>query len=73
MFLGLGPPELIVILILALIIFGPKRLPEIARSIGKMIGEFKKTSQGFQDAVKKDLIEPISTVGEEIKGDSKEA
>lgn len=72
MFLGLGPPELIVILILALIIFGPKRLPDIARSIGKMIGEFKKATQGFQDAVNKDLIEPITTTGEEIKGDSKE-
>jgi TatA/E family protein of Tat protein translocase len=66
MFLGLGPTELIFILALALIIFGPKRLPEIARSLGKAIGEVKKASQGIQTAVQKDLIEPIGTLGEKL-------
>jgi len=70
MFLGLGPTELIFILALALIIFGPKRLPEIARSVGKAIQEVKKTSQGIQTAVKKDLIEPVSTLGERADEDS---
>ncbi|MBE0448108.1 MAG: twin-arginine translocase TatA/TatE family subunit [Actinobacteria bacterium] len=71
MFLGLGPQELIVVLAIALIIFGPKRLPEIARSLGKAIGEVKKASQGIQAAVEKDLIEPIGTLGEKSEKDSK--
>jgi len=71
MFLGLGPPELIFILALALIIFGPQRLPEIAKSIGKAIGEIKKASQGIQTAVHKDLIEPVSALGDEL-GDENE-
>lgn len=75
MFLGLGPPELLFILALALIIFGPQRLPGIARSIGKAIGEVKKASQGIQTAVQKDLIEPVITMdkdpGEMSERDSK--
>ncbi len=65
--LGMGPSELIVILILALVIFGPKRLPEIAKSIGKAIGELKKASQDMQSAVQKDLVEPITAIGDTVK------
>lgn len=70
MFLGAGPTELIFIFVLALIIFGPKRLPEIAKAIGKAMGEFKKVSQGLQTAVQKDIIEPISDVGKKVKEDA---
>ncbi|MBS3909130.1 MAG: twin-arginine translocase TatA/TatE family subunit [Actinobacteria bacterium] len=73
MFLGLGPTELIFILALALIVFGPKRLPEMARSLGKALQELKKASQGIRTAVQKDLVEPISTLGKEDKGDSESA
>lgn len=73
MFLGAGPSELILILAIALIIFGPKRLPEIARSIGKTIGEFKKASQGLQNAVQKDIVEPIAAAGEKLKEDSEQS
>jgi sec-independent protein translocase protein TatB len=41
---GIGMPELIVILVVALVVLGPKRLPEVARSIGKAVGEFRRQS-----------------------------
>jgi TatA/E family protein of Tat protein translocase len=73
MFLGLGPTELIFILALALIVFGPKKLPEMARSLGKALQELKKASQGIQTAVQKDLIDPISTLGKEDDGKNGES
>lgn len=42
---GIGLPELALILVIALIIFGPGRLPEIGKSIGKALGEFRRASQ----------------------------
>lgn len=50
-----GPTELIVILVIALIIFGPKRLPEMGKAIGKAINEFKRSSQEIQEQVTKSL------------------
>jgi TatA/E family protein of Tat protein translocase len=41
---NLGMPELILILALALLLFGPKKLPEIGKQVGKALGEFKRTS-----------------------------
>ena len=43
---NIGPMELIVVLILALLIFGPKRLPEMGRSLGKGLREFKESISG---------------------------
>lgn len=40
--MALGMPEVIVILAVILILFGPKRLPELARAIGRSVGEYKK-------------------------------
>lgn len=52
---GLQPTHLIVILVVALLIFGPSRLPEIGRSFGSMLREFqsatKEATQGFQEGV----------------------
>ena len=45
---GIGMPELLVILVVALIVLGPKRLPEIARSLGKGMAEFRRASTEFQ-------------------------
>jgi sec-independent protein translocase protein TatA len=46
---NVGPLELIVVLIIALIVFGPKRLPELGRSLGKGIREFRGSVSGDKD------------------------
>ncbi len=45
---GIGMPEMIVILVIALIVIGPHKLPELAKSLGKGLAEFKKASDDFQ-------------------------
>lgn len=45
---GIGMPELIVILVIALIVIGPHKLPDMAKSLGKGLAEFKKASEDFQ-------------------------
>lgn len=44
---GIGPPELLVIFLIIIILFGAKRLPELARSLGRSIKEFKQATQGL--------------------------
>jgi Tat protein translocase TatB subunit len=46
---GIGMPELIVILVVALVVLGPKRLPEMARSIGKALGELRRQTSDIVD------------------------
>ncbi len=48
---GIGMPELLVILVVALLVLGPKRLPEIAKSLGRGIAEFRKASNEMRSAV----------------------
>jgi len=55
---GIGGPELVFIFILALLIFGPKRLPQIGRTIGKGMAEFRRASTELQRAVNTELEEP---------------
>lgn len=45
---GIGMPELIVIMVIALIVIGPNKLPELAKSLGKGLAEFKRASEDFQ-------------------------
>jgi sec-independent protein translocase protein TatA len=54
---GLGVPELIVIFVIALLVFGPKKLPDLGKSIGRAMAEFKKASDDFQDSVKAEMRE----------------
>jgi TatA/E family protein of Tat protein translocase len=58
---GIGFQEMLIILVVVLIFFGPKRLPDLAKSLGKGIAEFKKASdevrKGIEDAVKEESAE----------------
>jgi sec-independent protein translocase protein TatA len=51
---GMGPLEIVVILVVALLIFGPKKLPEIGRSLGKAVRGFQEASQEFQSEFKRE-------------------
>jgi TatA/E family protein of Tat protein translocase len=55
MFGTLGGPEVILILVVALIVFGPRRLPEIGKSMGKMLAEFRKASNDFKRTIEDEL------------------
>jgi len=52
---GLGVPELIFIMVLALLIFGPKRLPEIGRTLGRGMAEFRKASNDLKRTINVEL------------------
>jgi len=62
MFSNIGVPGLILILIVALVIFGPNKLPEIGRAFGKSIREFKKATEGIADDIKTEIKEDIKEV-----------
>jgi sec-independent protein translocase protein TatA len=57
---GIGMPELVIILVIALLVIGPHKLPDLARSLGKGLAEFKKASEDFQRNIKE-----VSLQGEE--------
>src|ERR1700674_2949750 len=48
---GIGMPEMIIILVIALIVIGPQKLPELARSLGKGLAEFKRATEDFKQNV----------------------
>jgi len=51
---GIGLPEVLVILVIALLIFGPKKLPEIGRSLGKAVRGFQDASREFESEFKRE-------------------
>jgi TatA/E family protein of Tat protein translocase len=55
MFGPIGMPELLIILTLALIIFGPRKLPELGRSLGKSLGEFKRASNELRNTLEEEV------------------
>jgi sec-independent protein translocase protein TatA len=63
MFGPIGMPELIVIMVLALIIFGPRKLPELGRSLGRSLNEFKKASNELKHTLDEEIrVEEQRTV-----------
>ncbi len=52
---SIGMPELIVIFVIALIIFGPRKLPELGRSLGKSINEFKRASNELKSTLEEEI------------------
>jgi TatA/E family protein of Tat protein translocase len=66
---GIGMPELIIIMVIALIVIGPSKLPDLAKALGKGMAEFRKATQEIKESldldedmaeVKKDLVDSIS-------------
>ena len=55
MFGSIGMPELIIILVIALIIFGPRKLPELGKSLGRSLNEFKRASQDLQNTLEQEI------------------
>lgn len=53
-FFGIGLPEMVLILVVALLVFGPKKLPEIGRSMGKAIRSFQDASKEFENEFKRE-------------------
>jgi Tat protein translocase TatB subunit len=57
--LNVGTPELLVILMVALLVLGPDKLPEVARKVGNVVGELRRMSAGFQAEMRDALQEPV--------------
>ena len=55
MFGSIGMPELVIILVIALVIFGPRKLPELVRSLGKSLGEFKRASNELRNTLEEEV------------------
>jgi sec-independent protein translocase protein TatB len=60
--LNLGTGELLVIFLVALIVLGPNRLPDAARQVGRILGELRRVSSGFQEEMHAAMREPTPTL-----------
>ncbi len=71
---GIGLPEMAVIAIIALLVFGPKKLPEIGRSLGKSLRSFQDASKEFETEFKREAqkIEESVKMNAQLEGDTHE-
>lgn len=69
---GLGMPEILLILAIALMVIGPKKLPDLAKTLGRALGEFKKAAHEFKNSIDmestvKEFNEPLKNVKDDLK------
>jgi sec-independent protein translocase protein TatA len=70
MFGNIGFPELLIILAIALLIFGPKKLPEVSKSLGRAIREFRRTSDEIKDKIEQEIqASDFKDIKNELKKD----
>jgi len=63
MFGPLGVPELLLIFVVVLIVFGPRRIPEIGRTLGKALGEFKKATDDLKNTIEREVrLEELKSI-----------
>ena len=68
MFGPLGVPEVILIFVVALLLFGPRKMPQIGRSLGRAIGEFRRASNEFKRTIEDEVAaDEIRSVERELK------
>ena len=72
---GIGMPEMILILAVALIVIGPKKLPDLAKSLGKALGEFKKATSDLKESMQIDSeLKEVKTAFDDLgRQDQKES
>lgn len=67
---GLGAPEMLAILVVALVVFGPRKLPELGKSLGQGIREFRKGTRGLQadleESLQEDTASPLAPPTEPV-------
>lgn len=73
--MNLGMPEMIFIFLLALVIFGPRKLPELGRQLGKVLAEFKRASNEFRNQLESEMMnieleERVKKIPDSIEADS---
>jgi len=62
---GLGTPEIILIAIVFLVLFGTKKIPELMQGLGKGIKEFKKATSDFHDDIHNEVVKPVNETKKE--------
>ncbi len=71
---GIGMPEMLLILAIALIVIGPKKLPDLAKSIGRAFGEFKRATAELKDSIDiDDDLKDVTRSFDDLNNDIKEA
>ena len=73
MFGSIGMTELIVIMVVALVVIGPKRLPEMARTLGKALGDFKRATSDFQSSFNLEDDYDLDVLDDDTKQQDKKA
>ncbi len=69
---GIGMPEMLIILAVALIFLGPKKLPELAKSLGRALGEFKRATSDLKQTIESETgIDDVRHTFDDVKDDIK--